>query len=141
MTQRWCTTSHRTLGVRQNPSGNLQTECDHLLSEGKKTAHLISAQVIARHEAWMAYRSIYLPSMSYSLSSTSFDRKTLAKIQSNPIRALLSAMGFNRNMPLEVVSGTISIGGIGLRHLHVEQGCQKASALLQHTRQTVASER
>jgi hypothetical protein len=28
-----------------------------------------------------------------------------------------------------------SLGGIGLQHLYVEQGCQKISALLQHIRQ------
>jgi hypothetical protein len=92
-------------------------------------AHLISAQLIARHEAWLAHRSIYLPSMSYSLPSTSFTRRELANIQSSPIRALLSAMGFSRNMPREVVFGPNATRGIGLRHLHVEQGCQKTSAL------------
>jgi hypothetical protein len=45
-------------------------------------------------------------------------------------------MGSNRNMPLEVVFGPTSIGGLGLRHLYVEQGYQKASALLQHIRQS-----
>ena len=44
-------------------------------------------------------------------------------------------MGYNRNMPLQVVYGPISIGGIGLQHLYVEQGCQKVSALLQNIRQ------
>jgi hypothetical protein len=38
-------------------------------------------------------------------------------------------------MPLQVVFGPTSIGGLGLRHLYVEQGCQKTSALLQHIRQ------
>jgi hypothetical protein len=112
ITQRCCTTSHRTLGVHENPSGSLQTECKHLVSKGKKMAHLISAQLIARSQGWLAYRSIYLPSMSYSLPSTSFTRRELANIQSSPIRALLSAMGFNQSMPREVVFGPNSIGGI-----------------------------
>jgi hypothetical protein len=55
-------------------------------------------------------------------------------IQRSPIRALLPAIGFNRNMPLEVVVGPTSIGDIGLRYLYVEQGYQKTSALLQHSR-------
>ena len=121
--------------MHENPSGNLQTEHEHLVSKGKKLAHLISAQLIARSEAWVAYRSIYCPSMTYSLPSTSFTRRELASIQRSPIRALLSAMGYNRNMPLEAVYGPISIGGIGLQHLYVAQGCQKISALLQHIRQ------
>jgi hypothetical protein len=82
-----------------------------------------------RSDAWLAYRSIDLPSMSYSLPSTSFTRRELATIQRSPIRALLSAIVFNQNMPLEIV------GGLGLRYLYVEQGCQKTSALLQHIRQ------
>jgi hypothetical protein len=97
-------------------------------------AHLISARLITRFEAWTAYRSIYLLSMSYSLPSTSFNRRELDRVQSSPIRAILAAMGFNRNMPREVVFGPISNGGIGLRHLYVEQGCQKIFALLQHIR-------
>jgi hypothetical protein len=124
----------RTLGVHENPSGNLQTECEHLVSEGKKMAHLISAQLIARSEGWSAYRSIYLPSMSYSLPSTSLTMRELFNIQSSPIRALLSVMGLNWNMPRKVVFGPTSIGGIGLRYLYVEQGCQQTSALLQQIR-------
>jgi hypothetical protein len=78
---------------------------------------------------------MFLCSMSYSLPSTSFTMRELANIQSSPIRALLSIMGFNRNMPREVVFGPTSIGGIGLQYLYVEQGCQKTSAILQHIRQ------
>jgi hypothetical protein len=44
-------------------------------------------------------------------------------------------MGFKWNMPLEVVFGPTCIGGIGLRHLYIEQGSQKTSALLLHIRQ------
>jgi hypothetical protein len=135
ITQRCCTASRRTLGVHENPSSNLQTEFEHLLSKGKKMSHLISAQFITRTEAWTAYRSIYLLSMSYSFPRTSFNRRELAKVQSRPINAQLSAMAFNRNMPREVVFGPTSNGGIGLRHLYVEQGCQKMSALLQHIQQ------
>jgi hypothetical protein len=52
-------------------------------------AHLISAQLISRLEGWLAYRSIYLPSMSYSLPSTS-TRRELATIRAAD-KALLSA--------------------------------------------------
>jgi hypothetical protein len=51
ITQRCCTASHRTLDAHENPPGNLQTELEHLLSKGKKMAHLISAQLITRFEA------------------------------------------------------------------------------------------
>jgi hypothetical protein len=44
-------------------------------------------------------------------------------------------MGFNRNMPLEVVHGPAYLGGVGLRHLSIEQGYHMSSALLEHIRQ------
>jgi hypothetical protein len=91
--QRCFTTSHRTLGVHENPAGNYQTEYKHLLSKGQNMAQLLSAQLITRSDAWTAYRSIYLPSISYGLPSTSFNQRELSKIQSSPIRALLPAMG------------------------------------------------
>ena len=103
ITQRCCQTSHKTLGVHENPAGIYTTEYQHLISKSLNMAQRVSAQSITRSEAWTAYRSIYLPSIQYSLSSSSFTRQDLAKIQSRPIHALLSAMGFNQNMPLSVV--------------------------------------
>jgi hypothetical protein len=100
-------------------------------------AQLISAQSTKRSDGWLAYRSIYLASMSYSLPTTGFTRQELATIQRGPLQVLLSVMGFNRDMPLEVVFGPAHLGGIGLRHLYVEQRYVKTSPLLRHIRQTV----
>jgi hypothetical protein len=90
-------------------------------------AQLISAQSITRSHAWIAYRSIFLPSLRYSLSSTSFTRQELAIIQRSSALVLLSAMGFNRNMLLEFVFGPAYLGGVGLQHLYIEQGYLKAT--------------
>jgi hypothetical protein len=37
-------------------------------------------------------------------------------------------MNFTRNMPLAVVLGPASLGGIGVRHLYVKQGSIKILA-------------
>jgi hypothetical protein len=133
--QRCCQESHRTLGVHENPAGIYKTEYAHLLATGNKMAQLISAQAITRPDAWIAYRSIYLPSLRYSLSSTSFTRQDLSTIQRSSTQVLLSAMGFNKHMPLAVVFGPSYLGGVGLRRLYVEQGSPKISALIEHIRQ------
>jgi hypothetical protein len=46
-----------------------------------KVAQLISAQSITPSDAWIAYRSIYLPSLRYSLYSTSYTGQELAIVQ------------------------------------------------------------
>jgi hypothetical protein len=61
----------------------------HLLTKGQKVAQLISAQSITRSEAWIAYQSIFLPSLRYSLSSTSFTRQELASIQRSSTQIML----------------------------------------------------
>jgi hypothetical protein len=104
-------TSHRTLGVHENPAGICKTEYTHLVTKGQKMAQLISAQSITCSEAWTAYRSIYLPSMRCNLPATSFTRQDLATIQRSPIQVLLSVMGFNRKIPLAVVLGPAYLGG------------------------------
>jgi hypothetical protein len=104
--QRCYQESHPTLGVHENPASIYKTEYAHLLAKGNNVAQLISAHAITRPDAWIAYRSMYLPSHSYSLPSTSFTRQDLATIQRSSIHVLLSAMGFNNNMPLALVFGT-----------------------------------
>jgi hypothetical protein len=111
ITQRSCMESHKTLGVHDNPVSNHRTEYNYLFAKGRNDsrnmAQLISVQTITRPEAWTAYRNIYRASMSYSLPVTSFTRQELDKIQRRPIQVLLSAMGFNRNMPRAVWSSFI----------------------------------
>jgi hypothetical protein len=128
--QRCCQESHRTLGVHDNPASIYKTEYAHLLAKGNNMAQLISAQAITRPDAWIAYRRVYLPSLSYSLPSTSFPRQDLATIQRNSIHVLLSAMGFNNNIPLALVCGPAYLGGIGLQHL-LSSRALKASTLIE----------
>jgi hypothetical protein len=44
-------------------------------------------------------------------------------------------MGYNRNMPKEVVYGPEDLGGLGLHDLYVEQGIKQISTLIGHVRQ------
>lgn len=112
ITQRSCTKSHRKLAVHENSAGSYKTEytsCQQRLEDG---ATVLKAQSISRFEARTAYRSIYHPGMRYSLPATSSDRQELV-----------------------VVFGCSVSGGIGVRHLYIEQVSIKISALLEHIRQ------
>jgi hypothetical protein len=80
-----------------------------------------------------------MASMSYSLPVANFSEKQLAKIQSKPVRSLMSAMGFNGNMPKEVVFDPKALGGIGIRHLYVEQGTHQVLGMLRHLRDPESS--
>jgi len=80
------------------------------------------------------YRSVYLSSMGYSLPVTTFKEKELSKIQGAPVQALLSGMGYNRNMPKKVVFGPTRYGGIGIRYLYIKQVSQQAQHFIRNMR-------
>ena len=121
ITHRDCHNSHKTLGVMENPLGNNAGERERLQTKASKMAQLISAGSLTRLDASVLYRSVYLSSTGYSLPVTTLTEKELSKIQGAPVQALLSGMGYNRNMPKEVVFGSTRYGGIGIRHLYIEQ--------------------
>jgi len=63
---------------------------------------------------------------------TTLPKSILDKAQSKTTPVILSKMGYNRNMPKAVVYAPSSHGGLGLKHLHTEQGLQKALQVLKH---------
>ena len=128
------TESHRTLGTMLDPTTSVKTEYHRLLKKGQDFARRYGAAPVNRRTARKAYQTIYLPSMGYTLPLTSFTRAELKKIQQAPIGVLLPSMGFNRNMPQVVVFGPTDMGGIGIRHLYIEQGSKQAALMLKHIR-------
>jgi ribonuclease HI len=69
--------------------------------------------------------------MRYSLTTTAIHQLDMEKIQQQATAAFLSTMGFNRNMPREVVFGHKTHQGLGLRHLFDMQGIDGTIALIQ----------
>ena len=81
---------------------------------------------------------MYLPSLGYSLPATNFSAKELKKIETRPKRALLAGMGYNRNMPSEVVYGPKQSAGIAMLGLFVFQGLSHVMYLIKHLRSPVS---
>jgi hypothetical protein len=125
------TTSQKLLGAMKNPIGNQQDEVERLLNKSNKIATILNANAISRAEAKMVYKSFYLPAMRYSLSITAINQMDFETIQRNATTAVISALGFNRHMPREVVYGARKYQGLGLRHLYDIQGIDGIRLLLQ----------
>ena len=129
-----CDNAHKTLGAMETPSGDYRAEVKRLLAKAKVTAQRISSAAISRNEAVVIFRSMFLPSISYSFPVGILTCKEADKVQGAPIQALLSVMGYNSNMPREVVYGPQECGGISIRHLFAEQGAIKTTTILQQIR-------
>jgi hypothetical protein len=123
--------SQKLLGVMKNPIGDQQDEITRLRKKSDNYARRINSNALTRSEARLAYEAFYLPAMRYSLNITSINQTDMEKIQAKATAAFLSAQGFNRHMPREVVFAPTRYQGIGLRHLYDLQGTDGTRLLLQ----------
>jgi hypothetical protein len=125
------TTSQKLLGVMKNPTGNQQDEILRLKEKSNRLAMQINSHALSRVEAKMAYESFYTPAMRYSLSITAINQMDFETVQKNATNSLLSALGFNRHMPREIVYCTQKYQGLGFKHMYDLQGTDSVRLLLQ----------
>jgi hypothetical protein len=126
--------SHKTLGILETPNGNNNDEYLRLQNKSKTMARSIAAATISSADASTLYYTMFLPSITYSLTVGTLTKKQLNQIQVPVKEAILPKLGFNRHFPLEVTYGPKNIGGLGLRHLFAEQGTIKAIILIKQLR-------
>jgi len=91
----------------------------------------ISSQYLTRQERKLFYQSFYLPSMRYHLTVGTFTAQQLHKIQHPVVQILLPRMGYNSNMPIDVIYGPQEAGGMGFIPLVTIQALQKIKNILQ----------
>jgi hypothetical protein len=125
--------SQKLLGVMKNPMGDQQEEIARLKNKSDNIAKKINCNKL--FDAKIAYEVFYLPEMRYSLNITAINQIDLETIQSKAVSAFLTAQGFNRHMPREVVFAPTLYQGLGFRHLYDLQGADSTRLLLQELNQ------
>ena len=129
----WC--GRRTLGVRIAPAGCWTDELVYRKTQARELALLIAGSATTTGTARLGYHMMVCPKIEFPLTVTQFTQAECDSISASTIRACLSKMGYNCNMPREVVYGPPSMLGIGMHDLYVEQGIKQVSALVGHLRQ------
>ena len=117
------------------PHHKTKLEVSRLKTKAHKLAQRISAASFSCNEAYMLYRSYYLPSISYSFPAGIMTFKESEKVQGQVIQALINGMGYNRHTPRAIIFGPYEFGGVGLSHLFSEQGSIKTMSIIQQIRQ------
>jgi hypothetical protein len=124
----------KTLGVMNTPSGLQTPEIRRLKEKSDTIARRINLSHLTRNEARLAYETTYIPAIRYSLTTTTINQMDTESIQQKATSAFLSKMGYNRNMPREVVFGHQLYQGLGFRHLY---DCKALTALLHSSRKSI----
>jgi len=85
------------LGALICPDETNTKEFQRLKKKADKLARNVTGSKLNKHEAFVLYRSIYIPAMVYSLPAVFLTRDQLEKVESKMITAVLPKMGYNRH--------------------------------------------
>ena len=126
----------RTLGVRIAPAGNWNDEYQYRRTQARELAVKIAGASMNRETAKVGYFMMVCPKQDYPLAVTQLKTQKQCDTISSPVlRASMSKMGFNCNMPKEVIYGPPELFGIGLHNYYIKQGVHQLVTLFGHMRQ------
>lgn len=126
--------AHKTLGHYKAPHSNLKTELQNVQKKAQRLALLISVSPITRQGAFLAYRTVYLPSICYTLPQSFFSKKMLEKAQQTSIGMLISKCGYNRNTARALLFAPPEFAGGGFLPWYILQGEGQTQHFIKHWR-------
>ena len=88
------TEAHRTLGVWLSPDGNTSPQATSCSTRSNEITQGLRQHKLTRTQAFMAYKHIWLPSVSYPLACSCLTSSQLSHIQTTAIRDFLPHLGF-----------------------------------------------
>jgi hypothetical protein len=124
--------SHKTLGTYKCVVGKESEQFNYLMKKSNDICDLASKGQFNRRQSWLAYKSCYIPSMTYSLTAVSMNEKQLAIIQKKATTQFSRNCGFEMSFPKAVVHGPTCFGGLGFNNLYVESSIAKIESLICH---------
>ncbi len=112
-------------------------ELDHLkviTERSNSMAIKVALAPLTRHQARIAFSSIYTPMVTYGLTACSFQKKEMRTMQSMAVEKCLLAMGYGHSFPRDVVHGPGEFGGLNLNDTYTEQCMLKIQSMIEHLR-------
>ena len=98
-------------------TGNVDEHIKVLTQRSKNMSSIVATSGLFPYQADVALRTMYTPSMTYSLPAVQLDEATLDNIQYKALQSFIPAMGFNKGFPRAVILGPRDFGGEGVPHL------------------------
>ena len=126
--------AERVLGVRVPLDGNMKIEYKYRCNQIRDLSKKVFEAPLNQKDAWTIYESRYRAIIRYPLPVTQFSARQCNKIQQPFINAILPKMGINRHTPRVVIYGPISMGGLEMMDLRIEQVAIQWETTLGHLR-------
>lgn len=86
---------HRTLGHLKAPVTNVHRSLQELSQKANHLSQLISLSPINRYGAYLAYHTIFIPTVRYTLPQSFYPQKLLEQSQAQSLSKLVAKCGYN----------------------------------------------
>ena len=91
--------SHKSLGCYKSIQGNQDQQVKYLKNRSNKYANAMKNGKLTRKQARMSYKTIFIPSVKYSLPACSLTGADIDHIQKFAIENFVLAIGFEHTIP------------------------------------------
>ena len=121
--------SIRILGVHLNPMGIFDFHIDQMKKKADSFASCLRSSRIRIHQSLTFLKTMYSPSMFYSLPAVAAKEEKWADVQRDLIETVLQKMGASKTTPYPIRHGPNELGGLNLVDLRTETGIARIKFL------------
>ena len=126
--------THRTLGAWVNPARDPTDALKELRKKVEELTKVIRSNSMTKKSAHTLHYAIYKTSLKYGAHVRIIPEKDLNQLQWPAVSGILSAMGYNPNMPRAIRHGPTELGGAGIYDMCTAQGAAKAKSVVESIR-------
>ena len=132
ITQEHVTSSKKTLGIHDSPSGGNSTHLSYIKEKVGTWVGRMANGHLPSHMAWVAYRHQLWPGVRYGLGTMTNDLEVTDRLLHTEDYRMLNVLGVVRSVATGLRRLPTSFGGFGLFNLPVEQLICRVNMLMQH---------
>lgn len=126
--------THKTLGHYKSPSTSLRHTIKTVQQTANRIALLIAMSPITRQGALVAYQTVYLPTIKYTLPQSFYPHKLLEQTQAQSHAKIFSKCGYNRHTSQALLFAPLRVAGAGFVPWYALQGEGQIRHLIKHWR-------
>jgi hypothetical protein len=105
--------THKTLGHNKSPQTNTRVILQEIQQKANRLAMLIAMSPITRQGAQLAYHTVFIPSIKYSLPQSFYTQQELQNAQASSINTILAKCGYNRRTARAIIYAPPNFAGGG----------------------------
>jgi hypothetical protein len=114
----------RMLGVFLSPNGDFSAHLHVLKTRADKFAFQLRSSRLLPHSVRTYHKTMYSPSMRYSLPAIATDEEELNEIQTKIVPIMIQKIGASSKTPTVVRHGPLDFGGMDIFDLRTEAGIE-----------------